>query len=164
MFQFPRFPLPRLCVHLEYWPITTSGFPHSDIPGSKPAFGSPRLFADCYVLHRLLTPRHSPCALCSLTFFSFAYRMRRFKSPLSTFFWFSTEIVIIEFVLPFSITFSFPIQFSRCHLLKFEVRRVTGEKNTFSLSFFILYQVHWLRRIDLKFQTSPFKLLLNPGN
>ena len=53
----------------EYWPITTGGFPHSDIPGSKPAFGSPRLFADCYVLHRLLTPRHSPCALCSLTFF-----------------------------------------------------------------------------------------------
>jgi hypothetical protein len=52
----------------EYWPITASGFPHSDIPGSKPAFGSPRLFVDRYVLHRLLTPRHSPCALCSLTF------------------------------------------------------------------------------------------------
>ena len=52
----------------EYWPIMASGLPHSDIPGSKPAFGSPRLFVDRYVLLRLLTPRHSPCALCSLTF------------------------------------------------------------------------------------------------
>ena len=51
----------------EFRPIKTGGLPHSDIPGSKPAFGSPRLFVDRYVLHRLLTPRHSPCALCSLT-------------------------------------------------------------------------------------------------
>ena len=41
--------------------------PHSDIHGSMPAFGSPWLFADCCVLRRLLVPRHSPCALCSLT-------------------------------------------------------------------------------------------------
>ena len=27
---------------------------------------SPRLFAGSYVLHRLLLPRHPPCALCSL--------------------------------------------------------------------------------------------------
>jgi hypothetical protein len=38
-------------------------FPHSDIPGSKPARGSPRLFAACYVLRRRLPPRHPPCAL-----------------------------------------------------------------------------------------------------
>ena len=29
--------------------------------------GSPRLIAACHVLHRLLMPRHSPCALISLT-------------------------------------------------------------------------------------------------
>ena len=29
---------------------------------------SPRLIAACHVLHRLLMPRHSPCALFSLTF------------------------------------------------------------------------------------------------
>ena len=29
---------------------------------------SPRLIAACHVLHRLLMPRHSPCALISLTF------------------------------------------------------------------------------------------------
>ena len=45
-----------------------SGFPHSEIHGSKSAFDSPWLIADCYVLRRLLMPRHSPCALFSLTF------------------------------------------------------------------------------------------------
>ena len=41
-----------------------------------PAFGSPWLFADCCVLRRLLVPRHSPCALCSLTIFSrFGFRL-----------------------------------------------------------------------------------------
>jgi hypothetical protein len=47
--------------------ISRSGFPHSEIPGSKPACGSPRLIAACHVLHRLLAPRHSPYALSSLT-------------------------------------------------------------------------------------------------
>ena len=44
-----------------------AGFPHSEIHGSKAAFAYPWLFADRCVLLRLLVPRHSPCALCSLT-------------------------------------------------------------------------------------------------
>ena len=48
--------------------MTPAGFPHSDIPGSMPAYGSPRRIAVRRVLHRLLAPRHPPCALCSLTF------------------------------------------------------------------------------------------------
>ena len=52
---------------MGYLEMTRSGFPHSDIPGSKPACGSPRLIAACHVLHRLLAPRHSPYALSSLT-------------------------------------------------------------------------------------------------
>ena len=40
--------------------------PHSEIPGSKPARGSPGLFAACHVLRRLSTPRHPPDALLSL--------------------------------------------------------------------------------------------------
>ena len=40
--------------------------PHSDIHGSKPARGSPWLFAACHVLRRLLVPRHPPNALLSL--------------------------------------------------------------------------------------------------
>src|SRR5207253_9558089 len=45
--------------------ITLEGLPHSDIPGSKPAGGSPGLIAAIHVLHRLLVPRHPPCALAS---------------------------------------------------------------------------------------------------
>ena len=41
----------------------TVGFPHSEIHGSKPTRGSPRLIAACHVLHRLSTPRHPPNAL-----------------------------------------------------------------------------------------------------
>ena len=42
-------------------------FPHSEIPGSKDVCSSPRLIAAYHVFHRLPVPRHSPCALCSLT-------------------------------------------------------------------------------------------------
>ena len=42
-------------------------FPHSEICGSKLICSSPQLIAACRVLHRLLMPRHSPCALLSLT-------------------------------------------------------------------------------------------------
>ena len=45
-----------------------TGFPHSDISGSKLICSSPKLFAAYHVLHRLLMPRHSPCALLCLTF------------------------------------------------------------------------------------------------
>ena len=44
----------------------SGGFPHSEIPGSKGALPSPRLIAECHVLHRLLSPRHSPNALHAL--------------------------------------------------------------------------------------------------
>src|SRR6266478_212537 len=43
-----------------------SGFPHSDIFGSTPVCGSPKLFAAYHVLLRLPSPRHPPCALSSL--------------------------------------------------------------------------------------------------
>ena len=47
-----------------------AGFPHSDICGSRDICSSPQLFAACRVLLRLLMPRHSPCALISLTLWS----------------------------------------------------------------------------------------------
>ena len=46
--------------------LLAEGFPHSDIRGSTIARISPRLFAACHVLHRLLAPRHPPNALLSL--------------------------------------------------------------------------------------------------
>ncbi len=47
--------------------MTPAGFPHSEIPGSEVVCTSPRLIAAYHVLHRLLAPRHPPCALISLT-------------------------------------------------------------------------------------------------
>src|SRR6059036_992549 len=47
--------------------ISQRGFPHSEIPGSKPICGSPGLIAAYRVLRRLLEPRHSPYTLSSLT-------------------------------------------------------------------------------------------------
>lgn len=44
----------------------SSGFPHSEISGSKPIPGSPKLNAGYHVLHRLLLPRHPPNALFAL--------------------------------------------------------------------------------------------------
>ena len=40
---------------------------HSEISGSMFICNSPKLIAAYHVLHRLLMPRHSPCALISLT-------------------------------------------------------------------------------------------------
>ncbi len=67
MFHFPAFPHITYGFSHVYWGMSPSGLPHSEIPGSKPACGSPRLIAACHVLHRLPAPRHPPCALSSLT-------------------------------------------------------------------------------------------------
>ncbi len=66
MVHFPGLAHTRLCIQRAVTRVHLAGFPHSDIPGSKPACGSPRLIAACHVLHRLLAPRHPPYALSSL--------------------------------------------------------------------------------------------------
>ena len=59
--------------HIRLWiqrmlpEYCSGGFPHSEISGSMLICSSPKLIAACHVLHRLLMPRHSPCALISLT-------------------------------------------------------------------------------------------------
>ena len=67
MFQFRRFPTYCYLIHSTLIRYCRTGFPHSDISGSMLICSSPKLFAACHVLHRLLMPRHSPCALYSLT-------------------------------------------------------------------------------------------------
>ena len=47
--------------------MNSGEFPHSEISGSKDVCSSPKLIAAYHVFHRLPVPRHSPCALCSLT-------------------------------------------------------------------------------------------------
>ena len=67
MVHFPGFARARLWIHRAVRGFYPRGFPHSEISGSKPACGSPKLIAACHVLLRLLLPRHPPCALSSLT-------------------------------------------------------------------------------------------------
>jgi hypothetical protein len=67
MVHFPEFARTRLCIHRAVSRFYRDGFPHSDIPESKPACSSSRLIAACHVLHRHLLPRHPPCALSNLT-------------------------------------------------------------------------------------------------
>ena len=49
------------------WAQHPAGFPHSEICGSMVACTSPQLIAACHVLLRPQAPRHSPCALSTLT-------------------------------------------------------------------------------------------------
>ena len=67
MVHFPGFARAHLWIQWAVRRFYRRGLPHSEIPGSKPACGSPGLIAACHVLHRLLLPRHPPCALSSLT-------------------------------------------------------------------------------------------------
>ena len=68
MFQFRRFPAYAYFVQRTLAEYCSAGFPHSEILGLTLMCSSPRLIAACHVLRRLLMPRHSPCALISLTF------------------------------------------------------------------------------------------------
>ena len=67
MFQFRRFPTYTYLIQCTLLEYCSSGFPHSEISGSTDICSSPKLIAACHVLRRLLMPRHSPCALYSLT-------------------------------------------------------------------------------------------------
>ena len=63
----PRVPHAWLWIHHTLTEVLSAGFPHSDISGSQDMCSSPKLFAAYHVLHRLLVPRHPPCALTTLT-------------------------------------------------------------------------------------------------
>ena len=62
-----RVPGVWLCIHHTSTEGYSARFPHSDISGSKDICSSPKLFAAYHVFHRLLVPRHPPCALINLT-------------------------------------------------------------------------------------------------
>ena len=60
-------PLVYLWIQYTIHKLHLCGLLHSEIHGSMPTYGSPWLIAVSRVLLRLSVPRHSPCALCSLT-------------------------------------------------------------------------------------------------
>ena len=63
-----RVPLHTLWIGVWIHEGFSCGFPHSEIRGSRDICSSPRLIAAYHVFHRLLVPRHPPCALFCLTF------------------------------------------------------------------------------------------------
>ena len=64
-----RVPLHTLWIGVWIHEVFSCGFPHSEISGSLDICSSPKLFAAYHVFHRLLVPRHPPCALSSITSF-----------------------------------------------------------------------------------------------
>ena len=64
--------VPFQYLWIQYWIMEYElhWVAHSDISGSMDVCSSPKLFAAYHVFHRLPVPRHSPCALFSLTVFS----------------------------------------------------------------------------------------------
>ena len=79
--------------------VCSARFPHSDISGSMDICSSPKLFAAYHVFHRLLVPRHPPCALISLTSLTsaFTFGLKVYSVTLSGL-WFSS------FDIPFGIS------------------------------------------------------------
>ena len=66
-FSSPRLLNPAYIFSREWYSITCTGLPHSEISGLSVVCTYPKLIAAYHVLHRLSVPRHPPCALCNLT-------------------------------------------------------------------------------------------------
>ena len=62
-----RVPFHTLWIGVWILEVCSSRFPHSESSGSLDICSSPKLFAAYHVFHRLLVPRHPPCALVRLT-------------------------------------------------------------------------------------------------
>ena len=160
MFQFRRFPT---YTYLIQYTLPCGGFPHSDISGSQLICSSPKLFAAYHVLHRLLMPRHSPCALFRLTFSVKPFRV----GPIS---WFSWSLnyagSIIGSVYPFQQNCNLPkklvskllFEFPYCCLLVIHRFRCTTIIASFLCSVFKIQSAKpevlrggpkWTRTIDL---------------
>ena len=56
-----------LCIQYRTTEVCSARFPHSEICGSLNICFLPQLIAAYHVFHRLLVPRHPPCALSNLT-------------------------------------------------------------------------------------------------
>jgi hypothetical protein len=74
--------VPRVYPYIPIYSVySTCGytcrFPHSEISGSQAICAYPKLIAAYHVLHRLLVPRHSPCALCSLIYLNLQLALLR---------------------------------------------------------------------------------------
>ncbi len=122
----------------------SAGLLHSEIHGSVPICGSPWLIAACRVLLRLLMPRHSPCALLSLTFFENCLIMLRF-SKLNCFNFANDES---DFVVLPSHFFNDWSHFTLLRILSFSLFSFQ-DTNKDSRGFYPAGGLKWTRTTDL---------------
>ena len=122
MFQFRRFPTYAYLIQRTLTEYCSAGFPHSEISGSTVICTSPKLIAACHVLLRLLMPRHSPCALSSLTYRSLRSGSQELCRPQIRFIVVCVTLLKVhnKTLLPLLLlarnSHCFAVQFSRCRL------------------------------------------------
>ena len=97
-----RVPLHTLWIGVWIRTVFVRGFPHSDISGSRLICSSPKLFAAYHVFHRLLVPRHPPCALYCLTILYFCSKARLHSVAISCWNDFSFFVLIKNVSVVFS--------------------------------------------------------------
>ena len=117
--------------------LQSSGLLHSEICGSKLACNSPQLIAAYHVLLRLLMPRHSPCALISLT------TLLGSSELCSSFEKYLFEIVSTTFIV---------VEYFQCfpHLHYFLISLFNFQGTSLLKNVFILHGGHkWTRTTDL---------------
>ena len=68
MFQFSASTFDTLCIYVSIIRHNSYWVPHSEISGSQLTYSSPKHIVVSNVLHRLLVPRHPPCALNNLIY------------------------------------------------------------------------------------------------
>src|ERR1700747_386523 len=122
MFQFSACPLPALFDSSgSTWTLLQVGCPIRKPPGQSWLAAHRGLSQLCYVLRRLLVPRHPPCALSSLTFLSslFSDRGSASMAPLRA----SMRHRHVHLAIVVRILFSrrLAILVSRCGLHSFDV-------------------------------------------
>ena len=96
-----------LCIQYMIHGSSPWEFPHSEICGSMLICSSPQLIAACHVLHRLLMPRHSPCALVRLNFLLYFYSLFSIRSLnclsfIKQIIWFRLLILHVKRFYPFA--------------------------------------------------------------
>ena len=111
---FPHIPMNSV---YDVW-TSPYGFLHSEICGSMDICSSPQLIAAYRVLRRLPVPRHSPCALLSLTMRYITYPSSELVMRESLLLH-STNIVVYPNILLFmGFTLLYLIRSFRCSIFK----------------------------------------------
>ena len=140
-----RVPSVILWIHMTVTGVCPAGFPHSDICGSWLICSSPQLFAACRVFHRLLVPRHPPCALSCLTIRFLPWE--GYLQPRIAFHGMAS-VLFLSFLYNSHCTAS-DVSIFRIFIKIFKIRFISIQYSVFKVRFFIpvLYPAFLLKRL-----------------